>query len=147
MPVCVCRGPAAHSQGHLGSHTSPVGFGFGVLIALSLLVFPGAIVARIARLAWPTAIAVGPALTYGTVALAIVPFGALGIPWTAWTALPAFAVMTGTAFCLRMALGVLLGAVLIGVAAVRGIPQWQSIPSTWDAIWHANTIRFIVDTG
>ena len=23
----------------------------------------------------------------------------------------------------------------------------QSIPSTWDAVWHANTIRFILDTG
>ena len=41
----------------------------------------------------------------------------------------------------------MLGGVLIGLAAVRGLPQWQSIPSTWDAVWHANTIRFILDTG
>ena len=46
-----------------------------------------------------------------------------------------------------MAAGVLLGAVLIGFAALRGMPHWQSIPSTWDAVWHANTIRFILDTG
>ena len=76
-------------------------FGFGVLIALSLLVIPGAIVARIGRLAWPTAVAVGPALTYGAVALAIVPFGALGIPWNAWTALFAIALMAGVVLCLR----------------------------------------------
>jgi hypothetical protein len=25
--------------------------------------------------------------------------------------------------------------------------HWQSIPSTWDAVWHANTVRFILDTG
>ena len=27
------------------------------------------------------------------------------------------------------------------------MPHWQSIPSNWDAVWHANTIRFILDTG
>ena len=155
---------------HLGSHTSAVSLGFGVLIALLLLVFPGAIIARVGRLTWPTAVAVGPALTYGIVALAIVPFGALGLPWNAWTALFALAVVTAVAFCLRIALtrvrdvdaealaatrgpalvvaaGVLLGALLIGLAALRGMPNWQSIPSNWDSVWHANTIRFIVDTG
>ncbi|HEX4588275.1 MAG TPA: DUF6541 family protein [Mycobacterium sp.] len=144
--------------------------GFGVLIALLLLVIPGAIVARVGRLPWPTAVAVGPALTYGVVALAIVPFGALGVPWNAWTALFALVVVTGVAFCLRIALarvrdveaearaatrgpalvvaaGVLLGALLIGLAAVRGMPSWQSIPSNWDSVWHANTVRFILDTG
>jgi len=135
-----------------------------------LLVIPGAIVARIGRLAWPAAVAVGPALTYGIVALAIVPYGALGVPWNAWTALFALAVVTGFALGLRIALdrvrdvdaetravsrgpalvvaaGVALGALLIGLAALRGIPHWQSIPSTWDSVWHANTIRFILDTG
>ncbi len=145
-------------------------FGFGVLIALLLLVSPGAIVARAGRLTWPTAVAVGPALTYGVVALTVIPFGALGIPWNAWTALFATALLTGAALCLRIVLrryrdvdaesraasrgpalvvaaGVVLGAALIGLAAVRGLPQWQSIPSNWDAVWHANAIRFILDTG
>ena len=147
-----------------------MGLGFGVLIALLLLVLPGAIIARAGRLTWPTSVAVGPALTYGAVALAIVPFGALGIPWNGWTAVFALALVTGAAICLRIALasyrdrdaeslaasrwpavtvaaGVVLGSVLIGLAAVGGLPQWQSIPSTWDAVWHANTIRFILDTG
>ena len=48
---------------------------------------------------------------------------------------------------LVVAAGVVLGALLIGFAALRGMPHWQSIPSTWDAVWHANTIRFILDTG
>jgi D-galactosaminyltransferase len=135
-----------------------------------LLVIPGAIVARAGRLTWPTAIAVGPALTYGVVAVAIVPFGALAIPWNAWTAMFATAFVAGAALGLRIVLnpyrdvdaesrgasrgpalvvaaGVVLGAALIGLAAVRGLPQWQSIPSNWDAVWHANTIRFILDTG
>ena len=80
-------------------------FGFGVLIALLLLVIPGAIVARVFRLTWPTAIAVGPALTYGMVALAIVSFGALGVPWNAWTALFALSAVTAIAVGLRIALG------------------------------------------
>jgi D-galactosaminyltransferase len=167
------RPVAAHAvpgPSHLGSHTSRVGLGFGVLISLFLLVLPGAIVARVGRLTWPAAVAVGPALTYGIVALAIVPFGALGVPWNAWTALFALAVVTGFALGLRIALdrvrdvgaetravsrgpalvvaaGVLVGALLIGLAALRGMPNWQSIPSNWDSVWHANTIRFIVDTG
>lgn len=141
-----------------------------MLIAVILLIAPGAIVARIAQLSWPVAVAVGPALTYGVVALAIIPFGALGIPWNGWTALATVAVVGVAATGLQLLLGrfrdreaearagggwpaamvaagVLLGALLIGWAAFCGIPHWQSIPSTWDAVWHANTVRFILDTG
>jgi hypothetical protein len=147
-----------------------VGIWFGTLIALFLLIAPGAIVARITQLTWPVALAVGPALTYGVVALAIIPFGALGIPWNGWTALATLAVvcvvMTGLQpllvgyrdteaeargidrrQALTVAAGVLLGGLLIMWAAYRGIVHWQSIPSTWDAVWHANTVRFILDTG
>ncbi|OSC41435.1 DUF6541 family protein [Mycobacterium decipiens] len=147
-----------------------MGLWFGTLIALILLIAPGAMVARITQFNWPAAIAVGPALTYGVVALAIIPYGALGIPWNGWTALAALAVTcavaTGSQLLLArfrdldaeartisrwpavtVAAGVLLGALLIGWAACRGIPHWQSIPSTWDAVWHANTVRFILDTG
>lgn len=142
----------------------------GVLIALLLLVVPGALVAHAGRLTWPTAVAVGPALTYGTVALAVVPYGALGVPWNGWTALLALGIAIAIVLSLRIvtrryrdadadacgmprgaalvvAAGVLLGALLIGLAALRGVSHWQSIPSNWDAVWHANAIRFILDTG
>jgi len=147
-----------------------VGLWFGTLIALVLLIVPGAIVARVSQLTWPLALAVAPALTYGVVALAIIPLGAVGIPWNGWTALAALAavclLMTGLQLPLAryrdaeaeargvggwpavtVAAGVLLGALLIMYAAYRGITHWQSIPSTWDAVWHANTVRFILDTG
>jgi D-galactosaminyltransferase len=147
-----------------------VGIWFGTLIALFLLIAPGAIIARIAQLTWPIAIAVGPALTYGVVALAIIPFGAIGIPWNGWTALATLAVVCVVMIgvqpllaryrdseaeargidrpqALTVAAGVLLGALLIMWAAYRGVVHWQSIPSTWDAVWHANTVRFILDTG
>ena len=147
-----------------------MGLWFGTLIALFLLIAPGAIIARIAQLTWPIAIAVGPALTYGVVALAIIPFGAIGIPWNGWTALATLAVVCVVMIgvqpllaryrdseaeargidrrqALTVAAGVLLGALLIMWAAYRGVVHWQSIPSTWDAVWHANTVRFILDTG
>ncbi len=147
-----------------------MGLWFGTLIGLFLLIAPGVIVARIAQLTWPVAVAVGPALTYGVVALAIIPFGAVGIPWNGWTALAALAVVGIVVAALQPLLagyrdeeaeargidhrsalivgaGVLLGALVIMWAAYRGIVHWQSIPSTWDAVWHANTVRFILDTG
>ncbi len=159
--------------GHPGSHTSPVGLWFGTLIALIVLIAPGTIVARVSQLTWPVAVAVGPALTYGVVALAIIPYGAIGIPWNGWTALAALAavclVMTGLQLLLAryrdaeapeegargigrgpaitVAAGVLLGALLIMWAAYRGLTHWESVPSTWDAVWHANEVRFILDTG
>jgi hypothetical protein len=147
-----------------------VGLWWGTLIALFLLIAPGAIIARITQLTWPIAIAVGPALTYGVVALAIIPFGAIGIPWNGWTALATLVVVCVVMIglqpvlaryrdteaeargiarrqALTVAAGVLLGALLIMWAAYRGVVHWQSIPSTWDAVWHANTVRFILDTG
>jgi hypothetical protein len=147
-----------------------VGLWWGTLIALFLLIAPGAIIARITQLTWPIAIAVGPALTYGVVALAIIPFGAIGIPWNGWTALATLAVVCVVMIgmqpllaryrdseaeargidrrqALTVGAGVLLGALLIMWAAYRGVVHWQSIPSTWDALWHANTVRFILDTG
>ena len=138
-------------------------------MAMLLLVLPGAVVARAARLTWPIAFAVGPALTYGVVGLVIIPYGALGIPWNTWTALLALVVVTAVAASLPavfaryrdtvgeertvslgpalvVAVGVILGALLIWFAAYRGMANWQSIPSTWDAVWHANEIRWILDT-
>ena len=146
-------------------------FGSGVLIAVLLLTAPGAFVARAAGLRWPLAAAVAPALTYGVVALAIVPFGAIGIPWNALSAGAALVAVSAMLFGYRVLLtrrrgpspavprrgldrpaltagaGVVLGALAIGFAAWRGIPNWQSIPSNWDSLWHANAVRWILETG
>jgi hypothetical protein len=147
-----------------------VSFAFGLMIAVLLLILPGAVVALAARLRWFVALGLGPVLTYGVVGLAIIPFGAIGIRWNAWTALLALAIVTAAVFGLRLLLaryratdsaagapsmwpaltvaaGVILGALFIGLAAWRGMPYWQSIPSNWDSVWHANTIRWILDTG
>ncbi len=162
-------------------------FGSGVLIAVLLLTVPGAVVARAGGLRWPAAIATGPALTYGVVALAIVPFGALGVRWNAVTAATVLAGVCLLLIGYRVLLGslrrptikrrssrveeggewvrrptikrrpdwpavvagvgVVFGALAIGYAAWRGMPHWQSIPSNWDSVWHANTVRWILDDG
>jgi hypothetical protein len=147
-----------------------VSFAFGLMIAVLLLILPGAAVAMAGRLRWFVALGLGPVLTYGVVGLAIIPFGAIGIRWNAWTALLALVIVTAAVFGLRVLLaryrvpdsadgapalrpallvaaGVIIGALFIGVAAWRGMPYWQSIPSNWDSVWHANTIRWILDTG
>ena len=79
-------------------------FGSGVLLAVLLLTAPGAGVARAAGLRWPMAVAVAPALTYGVVALAIVPFGAIGIPWNALSAGAALVTVSGTLLGYRVLL-------------------------------------------
>src|SRR6201996_3081043 len=124
--------PRRPEPGHPASHTSPVGLWFGTLIALFLLIAPGAIVARITQLTWPVAAAIGPALTYGVVALAIIPFGAVGIPWNGWTALAALVVVCLLMTCLQLllaryrdkdaeALGIgLLPALTVGVGVLLG---------------------------
>lgn len=126
--------------------------------------------ARAAQLTWPTAIAIAPALTYGAVALAIIPFGAIGIPWNIFTAMATLVVVVIMIALCRLALrrfvdrdaeahaittkpalivmaGVLFGVAAIFISAMLGMPHWQSIPSTWDSVWHANTIRWILETG
>ena len=149
-------------------------FGFGVLAAVVLLIAPGALAGRAGGLRRLPALALGPALTYGVVGLAIVPLDALGIRWNALSALAALAVIAALLAGFRVLLarrapqpesadapvnrgpdgpaltaaaGVVFGAVAIGYAAWRGMPNWQSIPSNWDAVWHANTVRWILDTG
>lgn len=147
-------------------------FGCGVLAAGFLLSLPGTLVALAGRLSWPIALAVGPALTFGVVGLVIIPFGAVGIPWNTLTGALALIGVILLALALRavsnrlgrggspgrnqrvpllptltVGAGVVFGAVAIGYAAWRGMPHWQSIPSNWDAVWHANTIRWILDTG
>jgi len=48
---------------------------------------------------------------------------------------------------LTIAAGVLLGALLIMWAAYRGVVHWQSNSEHLGRVWHANTVRFILDTG
>src|SRR5262249_37893576 len=89
---------------HLASHTSAVSLALGALPALLLLIVPGSLVGIAARLPWPVAVSVGPALTYGVVGVSIIPLGAIGWPWNAWMALFALALVTAVVIGLRLVL-------------------------------------------
>ena len=92
---------------------------------------PGTIIGRITQLTWPIAIAIGPALTYGVVALAIIPFGALGIPWNGWTALATLTAVSVAMICLQP----LLAGYRDAEAQARGIDRRQRL--SWPGCYSA----------
>ncbi|AKC37427.1 transmembrane protein alanine and leucine rich [Mycolicibacterium phlei] len=144
-------------------------FAFGVATALLLLFIPGWLIGRAFGLPTHSAAVTAPALTYGLVGLCIVTFGSIGIPWNSVSA--GFALLGGIvvarllwrwlrpkehaeqfpsqsrAAVIAVAFGIAIGSGLIFYAFLRGLTNWQSVPSTWDSMWHGNTIRYILDTG
>ena len=48
---------------------------------------------------------------------------------------------------LAMAAGVLIGGVVSVAASLAGMGSFATINQDWDAVFHANTVRFILDTG
>ncbi|MFA4084190.1 hypothetical protein ONA92_21045 [Mycobacteroides salmoniphilum] len=144
-------------------------FAFGVATALLLLFIPGWLIGRAFGLPTHSAAVTAPALTYGLVGLCIVTFGSIGIPWNSVSA--GFALLgaiviarliwrrlrpkehaeqfpsQNRAALIAVAFGIAIGTALIFYAFLRGLTNWQSIPSTWDSMWHGNTIRYILETG
>ncbi len=144
-------------------------FAFGVATALLLLFIPGWLIGRAFGLPTHSAAVTAPALTYGLVGLCIVTFGSIGIPWNSVSA--GFALLgaiviarliwrrlrpkehaeqfpsQNRAALIAVTFGIAIGTALIFYAFLRGLTDWQSIPSTWDSMWHGNTIRYILDTG
>ncbi|OHU21032.1 hypothetical protein BKG76_09965 [Mycobacteroides franklinii] len=144
-------------------------FAFGVAAALLLLFIPGWLIGRAFGLPTHSAVVTAPTLTYGLVGLCIVVFGSIGIPWNSLSAGFALlgAIVTARllwrwlrpkdhaeqsppqnrAALIAVAFGIAIGTALIFYAFLRGLTNWQSIPSTWDSMWHGNTIRYILETG
>lgn len=144
-------------------------FALGVAAALLLLFIPGWLIGRACGLPTHSAAVTAPALTYGLVGLCIVAFGSIGIPWNSLSAGFALlgAIVLARLLCRRLrtkehaeqsasqnraallavTFGIAIGSALIFYAFLRGLTNWQSIPSTWDSMWHGNTIRYILDTG
>ncbi|MEU9806791.1 DUF6541 family protein [Mycobacterium sp. NPDC050853] len=142
---------------------------FGVAAALLLLFVPGWLIGRAFGLPTHSAAVTAPALTYGLVGFCIVVFGSIGIPWNSVSA--GFALLgaiviaqlfwrwlrpkehaeqspsQNRAALIAVTFGIVIGTALIAYAFLRGLTNWQSIPSTWDSMWHGNTIRYILDTG
>ncbi|MUM17982.1 hypothetical protein FZI91_17775 [Mycobacterium sp. CBMA271] len=144
-------------------------FALGVAAAMLLLFIPGWLIGRAFGLPTHSAAVIAPALTYGLVGFCIVVFGSIGIPWNSVSA--GFALFgaiviarllwhwlrpnkhgehsaqNNYAALAAVAFGIAIGTALIFYAFLRGLTHWQSVPSTWDSMWHGNTIRYILETG
>lgn len=151
-------------------------FDVGLLLAhIAVLVVPGAAVAFAAGLRPWTAIASGPLITYGIATVAGPITATVGLRWGPTTLVVATVLAAALAVALRLvpqlrvlkevddptvappersrgadlviAGGVLVGGVISIIATLAGMGSLATINQDWDAVFHANAVRFILDTG
>ena len=141
-----------------------------ILAATLLTWLPGTAILLLARKSIFTSIAAAPAVTLGVVYLGTMAAGALGLRWSAWTlALTTALVGAIVWFVLRTwpaaatpgpserrwsSRGVVFvvvagaAAVLIGALVYIKVSDWFNIvPQDFDAVFQANAIRYIAETG
>lgn len=151
--------------------------GFAVLaVMVAVLFVPGygvAVAAGAPR--WP-AVAAAPLVAYGITTVGGPLTAALGISWNLVTFLVLTVLIGLVLFGLRILLarrsgssatsdptveqslwsrrselfmvaGVLLGVLITAVTVLRGIGSLDAVHQDWDAVFHANAVRFIMDTG
>lgn len=148
-----------------------------LVVEILILLVPGFVIGAVAGLPAWTAAAAAPLLAFGVTTLAGPASASLGLRWNALTFLIACVGLAGVLFALRSVLparfglglrppdptvapltrarlaevimlgGVILGAVLTVVTALRGMGSLGAVHQDWDAVFHANAIRFILDTG
>lgn len=146
-------------------------------VEILILLVPGFLIGRVAGLPAWTAAAAAPLLAFGVATLAGPASASLGLRWNALVFLIACAVLAGVLFALRVLLsarlglglrpadptvapvtrgrladvimlgGVIVGGVLTIVTALSGMGSLGAIHQDWDAVFHANAIQFILDTG
>jgi hypothetical protein len=138
-----------------------------VLFYVVLLWLPGGLLGVIAGLRGWTLAAVAPLLTYTVAGLAGPWSDAIGLRWSMLTFLGWFVVFAALALAARWFSGagerlaplwprqaqagvIACMAVAAGISilvVVQGLGGLSVIPQDWDAAWHANSIRWIADTG
>lgn len=142
-----------------------------IVLCAAVLFVPGLAVTRLAGLRGWAGVSAAPLVSYGIIATAG-PFSSrLGADWTPVTFLVSTAALGGLCFCIRawgrprasatqepepdrdrlgdlvIAGGVLSGAILGGAVLLLGSGGLQAINQDWDASFHANAVRFIIDSG
>jgi hypothetical protein len=142
-----------------------------VSAAMALLVVPGLLVGTALRLRGWFLIGCAPALTVGTAGVLGAWFGVLDIPWQPLPVAGGLAVVAGVAALAARTwrttrgeasrtehpyawyhhagiAGALGLAAVIGATAVwTGTERLQGVHQYWDAMFHANAIRYIADSG
>ncbi|MDQ4040100.1 MAG: hypothetical protein M3313_17560 [Actinomycetota bacterium] len=149
--------------------------GWLLIAHLGVLVGPGAVVALAAGLRPWIAFSSAPLITYGMTTVAGPLTGSLGLRWGPAILAAATVLYAGLAALLRifpartrarsaldstatapgrrlgsdlaMCAGVLVGTVLSIGASVAGMGSLAALNQDWDAVFHANAVHFIMDTG
>ncbi|MGI8721162.1 MAG: DUF6541 family protein [Geodermatophilaceae bacterium] len=147
------------------------------LVEIAILLVPGYLIGRVAGLpAWPAA-AAAPLLAFGVTTLGGPASASLGLRWNALAFLVACALLAAVLIGARRLLpdrlgtgsnppdatvtvltrarvadlaiigGIVAGAVLTVVTALRGMGSLGAVHQDWDAVFHANAIQFILETG
>lgn len=133
-----------------------------VPLYLAVLWGPGALLGAVAGLRGWTLVATAPLFTYTVAGLAGPWSDALGIRWQPVTFLGWLVVFVALAWVVRRRVSpdpwpwranALVAACLVVAAGVsvyavgHGMGGLATIPQDWDAAWHANSVRWIADTG
>jgi hypothetical protein len=139
-----------------------------VLFYVVVLWLPGGLLAALAGLRGWTLAATAPLLTYTVAGLAGPWSDALGLRWSVLTFLGWWVLFAAVVFAVRWFSGLRVqplaplwpiraqaGVIACVVAAaaisvfvvVNGMGGLSTVPQDWDAVWHANSIRWIADTG
>jgi uncharacterized protein DUF6541 len=138
-----------------------------VLVYAAVLMVPGGALAALAGLRGWTLAATAPLLTYTVAGLGGPWSQALGLRWSPLTFLGWWAVFAVVLFVVRRVSGRgtppapqwpwrAQAAVVACVVAATGISIFvvvhgmgglSVVPQDWDAAWHANSVRWIADTG
>lgn len=148
--------------------------GLLLLLYAIVLFLPGLLVALAAGLSRWTAAAAAALVTYGIMATAGPLSSALGLSWSPVSALAATAVLAAVCFGLRtlslrrtasdrdqpprertedrqgalvIVLGVAVAAAVGAGVLLAAIGNLGAINQDWDAGFHANSVRFIIETG
>ncbi|HEY4603348.1 MAG TPA: DUF6541 family protein [Blastococcus sp.] len=139
-----------------------------VVAAFALLTLPGLLLGTALGLRSWILVGSAPALTVGAAGVLAAWFGLIGVRWSGASTAAGLLVLCGVAAACarpwrrgaaRVAVGyrahhhVAIAAALAGTAALgalvvtRGTRDLKGIPQYWDAMFHANAVRFIAESG
>lgn len=137
------------------------------LLAVLIIYIPGGLIAAAAGARRLLLSLAAPAVTIAVLAVAAIAFGFAGVPWTLISALGAFVVLAAATWVIRRAItgawfpksvvsvvgfspafvaGTAIAVVIIGVQLGFAIGAPGNVSQTYDAPFHLNGVRYIIDT-
>lgn len=137
------------------------------LLAGLIIYIPGGLIAAAAGARRLLLALAAPAVTIAVLAVSAIIFGFAGVPWTLISALVAFVVLTAVTWAIRRAItgawfpksvvsivgfspafvaGTAIAVVIIGVQVALAIGAPGNVSQTYDAPFHLNGVRYIIDT-